>query len=97
EGIAHSTGNLANIANTRGDFDEAEKLYLKQAALLEEVGDLDGLGRAYFNRGLLYESQGCIAQSLTLLEKALKLFEQCEAQLFIDITREKISELKNMP
>jgi len=95
EGIAHSTGNLANIANTLGNFEEAEKLYLEQAALLEEVGDLDGLGRAYFNRGLLYESRSCYAQSLTLVEEALRLFEQCEAQLFIDIAREKIGELKD--
>jgi len=94
EGIAHTIGNLANIANTRGEYLDAEKLYLRQSKLLKEVGDIDGLGRAWFNRAMLQLNQDNPQAALSMLNEALKLFEQCNAQIFIDIAKEKIREVK---
>lgn len=93
EGIAHTIGNLANIANTREQYELANTLYLKQSELLKEVGDLNGLGRACFNRGILYQNLGDKKKTRELLNEALKLFEQCDAQIFIDITKEQIAGL----
>lgn len=93
EGIAHTIGNLANIANTREQYDLANTLYLKQSELLREVGDLNGLGRACFNRAILHLNLGDKAKAREMFDEALKLFEQCDAQIFIDITKEQIAAL----
>lgn len=95
EGIAHSIGNLANIANTRGNFAAAEELYLKQAEILSEVGDLDGKGRAFYNRAMLYLNAGKKDAAIELLHEACMLFEQCKAQIFIDIVKDKLKEVQD--
>ncbi|MCD8479776.1 MAG: tetratricopeptide repeat protein [Candidatus Cloacimonetes bacterium] len=95
EGIAHSIGNLANIANTRGNFAAAEELYLKQAEILSDVGDLDGKVRAFYNRAMLYLDAGKKDTAIELLHEACMLFEQCKAQIFIDIVKDKLKEVQD--
>lgn len=95
EGIAHSIGNLANVANARGNFSKADELYLRQIELLNEVRDIDGVGRAFFNRAMLYLDQNDKERCIALLKEAIKLFEQCQAQIFIDIAKEKLQEVQD--
>lgn len=93
EGIAHSIGNLANVANTKGEYTVADELYLKQIEILSAVGDLEGMGKAYFNRGMLFHSQGLHAQCLKMIKESLRLFEQCQAQILIEIVSAKLEEV----
>lgn len=97
EGIAHTIGNLANVASRRGRIEQAVELYQQQMDILGEVGDLNGMGRAYYNRAMIYLDNGDKAASISNLQQALKLFEQCQAQIFIDLTREKLNEILDSP
>lgn len=88
EGKAHSLGNLGNIAKAKKRYDHAAKFYHAQIDILSEVGDIDGTGRAWFNLAMLDIEQDDKPASLTKLQKALELFESCNAQYYIDITRQ---------
>ncbi len=94
EGIAHTYGNLGNIAKARKDYKTAISYYQQQQHLLSENGDKDGEGRAWFNLAMVDLEMGFKELARTKLEKALKLFEDCSAQYYIDITRQQIDGLK---
>lgn len=95
EGIAHTYGNLGNIAKMKQDFATAMQYYRLQTDLLAEIGDKDGEGRAHFNTAMIHVEQGDNDNARLELGKALQLFEACHAQNFMDITRQQLEELSN--
>jgi tetratricopeptide (TPR) repeat protein len=95
EGKAHSIGNIGNVAKKRGDFAKAEKLYREQMRIATLVNDVDDIGRTWFNMAMLDVEQGDIATAIQKLEKALETFQSCDAQYFIDVTKQQIEQLKS--
>ena len=94
EGIAHTYGNLGNIAKMDKDWDTATDFYHKQLDILSQVGDQDGSGRAWFNLAMLDLENDRQDEARSKLEQALELFTACEAKYYIDITKQKLSELQ---
>ena len=95
EGKAHSIGNIGNVAKKRGDFAKAEKLYREQMRIATLVNDVDDIGRTWFNMAMLDVEQGDITTAIQKLEKALETFQSCDAQYFIDVTKQQIEQLKS--
>ncbi len=50
----HSLRNQRLIYRTRGDLDEAEKLFRKSLAIEERLGRQEGMAAAYGNLGTIY-------------------------------------------
>lgn len=93
EGIAHTLGNLGNVAKARANFALARNYYDQQISMLSEVGDKDGLGRAYFNYAMTEKDENNLIAAKEKLSKALELFQECQAQMFIDIAQEQMQLL----
>lgn len=83
------------MAKKRGDFAKAEKLYREQMRIATLVNDVDDIGRTWFNMAMLDVEQGDITTALQKLEKALETFQSCDAQYFIDVTKQQIEQLKS--
>jgi len=93
EGKAHTLGNLGNLAKVEKRYQRAAKLYRAQIFILEQVGDVDGQGRAWFNLAMLDIEQQDKDSAHAKLQRALELFESCNAQYYIDITRQQLDTL----
>jgi class 3 adenylate cyclase len=93
EGIAHTLGNLGNVAKADKDFALAREYYDQQISMLSEVGDKDGLGRAYFNYAMTEKDESNLPAAKEKLSKALQLFQDCQAQIFIDIAQQQMQEI----
>ena len=58
EGEAVDLGNLGLVAASRGEYDEAERLYRESLAIQREVGDRHGEGTSLGNLGLIASKRG---------------------------------------
>jgi len=96
EGLAHTLGNLGNVAKGRRDFAKAIDYYQQQMPILTEVGDKDGLGRCYFNFAMTEKDQEHYDAAKEKLLQALELFRECEAQIFIDIAEEQLRDVEEI-
>ncbi len=95
EGLGHTYGNLGNIAK---DYEKNYPLsidyYKKQISILEEVGDIDGQGRAYFNWGhTCFESEE-FNKSLEKFKLALECFKKCSFDEYIQAAENAINDVK---
>lgn len=93
EGIAHTLGNLGNIAKVQKDYKKAESYYSQQIDILTEVGDLDGKGRAFFNWAMIELEQEKLPSSREKLKKAIELFKKCNAAVLIEIAEEQLKKM----
>lgn len=69
----------ARIAAARGDTGAAEAAFNEAIGLLEEIGSLLELGRAFFYRSFWAKGHGQIDQAREDLTRAQTLFELCAA------------------
>ena len=95
EGIAHTFGNLGNIAKMEGNYPLAIEYYRKQQSMLEEIGDKDGEGRAWFNWAMIHVEQGEPQEAIKKLEKAIELFIAIGARQFIDIAEDQMRQIRD--
>ena len=68
QGEAASLINLGNIANTRGDLAEAERLYRESLAIKREIGDRQGEATSLKDLGELMLEKGDIDTGKKLIE-----------------------------
>ncbi|MBC8386199.1 MAG: tetratricopeptide repeat protein, partial [Candidatus Cloacimonetes bacterium] len=94
EGIAHTYGNLGNIAKSENDYDEAEIFYKRQQEALAQIGDKEGEGKAYFNWAMIEIEKDKPKDAIPKLEKALELFEACSFQMGIDLAKGQLEEIR---
>lgn len=95
EGIAHSYGNLGNIAADKQDWQAADEYYGLQAGMLAEFGDVEGEGRAWYNMAMLDEERGELAHAIEKAEKALLLFKRGGFEMYLEDVNDYLQELKD--
>ncbi|HAA17130.1 MAG TPA: hypothetical protein DCE41_37620 [Cytophagales bacterium] len=72
---ARAAGNLANVANRRGDLIEALEKSLKALRLFEEVGDSESQIFVRYNLGDIYYQQQQFAAAIALYNEILGMIE----------------------
>jgi len=72
---------------------KAEKHFLKAIQVAKEIGAKGILGQACFDLGLLHKKIGRTDQAKKCLSDAVKLFEQCEAELFLSQAKNALVSL----
>lgn len=66
-------GNLGQVYATRGDLDQAERMFLDALEINERVGQLEGMARDYGNLGVIYKMRGNLDQGEKMHKKALEI------------------------
>ncbi|MFD4907379.1 tetratricopeptide repeat protein [Kitasatospora purpeofusca] len=74
--LADCHQRLGGIAVDRGDFGEAEEWYLRSQALLERLGDVEGLAIGHHQLGVVAHRLGRPEDAERLVRQALDLFER---------------------
>lgn len=97
ERIAHTYGNLGNVAKIEKKYIEAEKYYKKQQSILVEVGDVEGEGKAWFNWAMIEVEQDNFEQAKIKLEKAIQLFEKCSFKMGLDLAKQQLKKYFTHP
>ena len=93
EGIAHTYGNLGNVARKENNLPLAIEYYTQNIQLTSEVGDKEGTGKGYFNLALIYEDLNEKEKVVELLNKALKCFQQAGSANLIELTAKHLQEV----
>ena len=83
----HSLRVLGRIANTQGQYQEAERYLSASLAILEEVGDEYAAARSKLRLAQVYLLQGKIQQMLMLREQCISVFERLDAILDLATAR----------
>ncbi len=73
---------------------KAERYFNRSIEVAREIGARGTLGRAYLDLGLLYRAKGKIGQARECLGMAIKVFEQCEAAIYVNQAREALRNLE---
>ncbi len=94
EGIAHTYGNLANVAACRKQCDLAAEYYQKEARILCECGDVEGEAKLYYNWAIMDEEQGKIPEAIDKLKQAIKLFSQGGFSEYLPDAEDYLHELE---
>ena len=68
--------NLGNIAETRGDFDEAEALYTRALNIQQALGNEEEIAIAIGNLGIVASERGNIAEAEEKFLAALEIYEK---------------------
>jgi len=63
------------LAQDRGNYEEAERLYRESLEIFERLGFLEGKAAALWRLGLLRKAQGRKDEAKWLLKQALEIFE----------------------
>ena len=77
---AAAYGNLGNIYQTRGDLDEAERLYRKSLEINEKLGRLEGMAIRYANLAIIAVQRGNISGARELWARSRDLFAKLGAK-----------------
>ena len=72
---------------------KAEAHFKKVIELAEEMGTKTILGGAYFNLGLLHTAKKRTDKARQCLSEAIKIFEKCEAEIFVQQAKEALESL----
>jgi tetratricopeptide (TPR) repeat protein len=72
---------------------KAEKHLLKAIQVAKQIGANSILGQAYFDLGRLHNTKGRTDQAKKCLCDAVKLFEQCEAVIFLKQAKDVLASL----
>jgi tetratricopeptide (TPR) repeat protein/KaiC/GvpD/RAD55 family RecA-like ATPase len=68
--------NLGNIQMLRGDYDAALEWYQKSLALMERLGNLEGIAGSYHQIGMIHQDRGDYDAALEWYQKSLALRER---------------------
>jgi tetratricopeptide (TPR) repeat protein len=77
---ANALSGLASIAKLKNDFRKSISYHAEAIIILEKIGATPDLAEAYFQFGLTYQAMGEHEQVEKYRLKALKLFDQMEAE-----------------
>jgi len=73
---------------------KAEGHFKKAIELAGEMGVKSILGRAYFNLGLLHKAKKRTDEAKQCMSEAIKIFEQCEAEILVQQAEEALELLR---
>ncbi len=76
EAVAY--GNLGLIYKTRGDLDEAEKMFNAGLEIDKELDRLEGMAAKYGNLGLIYRKRGDLDEAERMHRKSLDVNEELD-------------------
>ena len=84
--LAKNVGFL--IRNAPFASQKAEKHFNNAIEIAKGIGAKGTLGQAHFNLGLLHSSKGRTDKAKEFVSKAIELFEQCEAEIYLNQAKE---------
>lgn len=73
---------------------KAEEHFMKSIHLSKAIQAKSTLGRAYLDLGLLYKAKGKKDQARRCLSNAIRTFEQCEIETYLDQARAGLASLE---
>jgi tetratricopeptide (TPR) repeat protein len=73
--------------------EKAEYHLHKTISIAKEIGAKSILGQSYLNLGLLHKAKKRIDQARECISEAIKVFEQCEAEIFLKQAKEALVSL----
>jgi class 3 adenylate cyclase/tetratricopeptide (TPR) repeat protein len=73
---------------------KAEGYFKKVIEIAGEMGFKPILGGAYFNLGLLYKAKKRTNKARQCISEAIKVFQQCEAEIFVQQAEEALDSLR---
>src|SRR5262245_26018786 len=80
----------------RGDYEKTLRIFRLAQAVSEKIGDLEGVGGALNNIGIVKQSQYDYEQALLAQQKALAVFEAAGTKRGAGIALESLSRLYNL-
>ena len=72
---------------------KAEEHFKRAIAFSKEVGNNSYMARAYLDLGLLHKAKKRKGQAKECIAKAIELFEQCEAEVYLQQAKEALASL----
>jgi tetratricopeptide (TPR) repeat protein len=72
---------------------EAEAHFNRAIELVNQIGAKGRAGEAYLDLGHLHRSKGRSDQAKACISKAIQLFEECEAEVFLRQAHESLASL----
>jgi tetratricopeptide (TPR) repeat protein len=86
--------NIAFLIKSFSRASEKAEYHLNKAITsAKEIGARSVLGQAYHDLGLLYKTEGRSDQALECISKAIQIFEECEAQVYLAQAKETLSSM----
>jgi class 3 adenylate cyclase/tetratricopeptide (TPR) repeat protein len=73
---------------------KAEDHFNKAIEVAKEIGAKGILGQAYLDLGLLHKAKGRTDQARECISEAIRLFEQCEAEVYLKQAKEALPSLE---
>ncbi len=73
--------------------EKAESHFDKALEISKEIGARGYEGETYFDLGLLHRAKGRVDQARECISRAIEIFEQCEAEVFLKQAREALASL----
>ena len=73
---------------------KAEAHFNKAIEMAKEIGAKGLLGQAYMDLGLLHKAKKRTAQARECISKAIKVFEECEAEVYLKQANEALESLQ---
>jgi tetratricopeptide (TPR) repeat protein len=70
---------------------KAEEHFNKAISIFEEIGSKGFLGTAYLDLGLLYKNRGRTDQGRYYISKAINIFEETEAKVYLEQAKEALA------
>jgi class 3 adenylate cyclase len=86
--------NISFLIKSFSRASEKAEYHLNKAiTTAKEIGARSVLGKAYHDLGLLYEAKGRTDQARQCISKAVQIFEECEAQVYLAQAKEALASL----
>jgi tetratricopeptide (TPR) repeat protein len=82
------------VKNVPSADKKAEGHFKMAIEITKEIGAKNYMAQAYFHLGLLHKAKKRIDQAKECILKAIDLFEQCEADVFLQEAKEALASLK---
>jgi tetratricopeptide (TPR) repeat protein len=81
------------VKNVPAAAKKAEEHFKQAIAFAKEVGSNSYMARAYLDLGLLHKAKKREGQAKECIAKAIELFEQCEAEVYLQQAKEALASL----
>ena len=81
------------VKNVPAAGKKAEYHFKRTIEVAKEVGAKSWIAESYYNLGLLHKAKKRTEQAKECITKAIELFEQCEAEVFLHQAKEALASL----
>ncbi|MEE9496902.1 MAG: AAA family ATPase, partial [Desulfobacterales bacterium] len=82
------------VKNVPAAAKKAEQHFRKAIEFAQEIGAKSWMAQAYLDLGLLHKAKKRTGQARKCISKAVELFEQCEAEAYLQQAKEALESLK---